>query len=434
MHYTTEGNDAHLEVVTNEKTGIPSLPADFYKRTFCLSKLYAKVIVAAVSWYNPNTGKGSIIVRPIDWNIASTPRTALASPSLGLLKSPATPDLTDAKAIKECVLNPPPSVATGEKLRVESFPRDMRQPSLSPTSSASSPGGIQLFETDSIVEFPGIKRDDESNNINLPISELKAAVGHEAMDGRRFPKQIDGTGAQVSPEQRGKATQTSNTSNAPQKRKNLAGENRNLPSMVENCAQVSPDQRSLVDRTPVESSKPKGAITQFMHVRKTSEPSIMKPLGIHQTPANAATSRDSVTVNLEAHQMQDLLGESVQQEKYETLDPKVEETQVSRGDSFCIAMPLQSPPVPRKKSAKKDEVIRKGGILAASISSGVSTFSGKRKQLKLASDRDESLASRKEHSHSGVSLRQDVNEFVAQKLGRISKKRNSQAFYTAEWM
>jgi len=79
----------NLEIVTEQSTGIGSLPADFWVRTLCLGKP-AGLVVAAVSMYNPNTQLGRIEVRPLQ----PVP--------------PSSPVATDSRALSRLCMQAPP--------------------------------------------------------------------------------------------------------------------------------------------------------------------------------------------------------------------------------------------------------------------------------------------------------------------------------------
>ena len=53
-----------LAIATPESTGIPALPADFWRRSICLANV-AGVVIAASSLYNPNTNKGQLVIRAL---------------------------------------------------------------------------------------------------------------------------------------------------------------------------------------------------------------------------------------------------------------------------------------------------------------------------------------------------------------------------------
>jgi len=53
-----------LAIATPESTGIPALPADFWRRCICLANI-AGVVIAASSLYNPNTNKGQLVIRAL---------------------------------------------------------------------------------------------------------------------------------------------------------------------------------------------------------------------------------------------------------------------------------------------------------------------------------------------------------------------------------
>ncbi|VEU34712.1 unnamed protein product [Pseudo-nitzschia multistriata] len=53
-----------LIAVTPESTGIPALPADFWRRCICLANICG-VVIAGSSLYNPNTNKGQLVVRAL---------------------------------------------------------------------------------------------------------------------------------------------------------------------------------------------------------------------------------------------------------------------------------------------------------------------------------------------------------------------------------
>ena len=58
------GSIPKLAIATPESTGIPALPADFWRRCICLANI-AGVVIAASSLYNPNTNKGQLVIRAL---------------------------------------------------------------------------------------------------------------------------------------------------------------------------------------------------------------------------------------------------------------------------------------------------------------------------------------------------------------------------------
>jgi hypothetical protein len=68
LQYCAGITDSHqlpkVTFATPESTGIPALPAEFWKRTLCLKKI-SGVVMTASSVYNPNTNKGRIAIRAI---------------------------------------------------------------------------------------------------------------------------------------------------------------------------------------------------------------------------------------------------------------------------------------------------------------------------------------------------------------------------------
>ena len=75
----SSGSIPKLAIATPESTGIPALPADFWRRCICLANI-AGVVIAASSLYNPNTNKGQLVIR-----------------ALGGLKKPRGSEITEKK-------------------------------------------------------------------------------------------------------------------------------------------------------------------------------------------------------------------------------------------------------------------------------------------------------------------------------------------------
>jgi len=61
---SSSGSIPRLAIATPESTGIPALPADFWRRCICLANI-AGVVIAASSLYNPNTNKGQLVIRAL---------------------------------------------------------------------------------------------------------------------------------------------------------------------------------------------------------------------------------------------------------------------------------------------------------------------------------------------------------------------------------
>lgn len=78
----SSGSIPKLAIATPESTGIPALPADFWRRCICLANI-AGVVIAASSLYNPNTNKGQLVIR-----------------ALGGLKKPRGSEITEKKKMK----------------------------------------------------------------------------------------------------------------------------------------------------------------------------------------------------------------------------------------------------------------------------------------------------------------------------------------------
>lgn len=78
----SSGTIPKLAIATPESTGIPALPADFWRRCICLANI-AGVVIAASSLYNPNTNKGQLVIR-----------------ALGGLKKPRGSEFTEKKKLK----------------------------------------------------------------------------------------------------------------------------------------------------------------------------------------------------------------------------------------------------------------------------------------------------------------------------------------------
>lgn len=94
VHYTAnKSGRPKLETLTEEDTGIGNLPADFWCRTLCLGN--PGVVVAAVSYYNPNTQLGHIEVRSLQAIPPASPiadgralsRLCMEGPPASLLKT-----------------------------------------------------------------------------------------------------------------------------------------------------------------------------------------------------------------------------------------------------------------------------------------------------------------------------------------------------------
>jgi hypothetical protein len=157
VHYTTAGKDTRLELVSTEETGIATLPAEFYSRTMCLANMFSKAVVASVSLYNPNTGRGSLEVRPLSW-ITPPPKKSIVSPvammpNLAVQGTPSSPRAADRTAIQDGVQAPPASaIRFATTVELESTASNHTSPAS--LSSLTPPGGTQLFSTDASIETP----------------------------------------------------------------------------------------------------------------------------------------------------------------------------------------------------------------------------------------------------------------------------------------
>ena len=105
MHYTSHKTGRpRLEILTEEKTGIRDLPADYWCRTLCLGNPGGLVVVAALSYYNPNTQQGHIQVRALQ------PLPVLTTLSKMSSSSSSSP-VTDSNALSRLCMQAPPASA-----------------------------------------------------------------------------------------------------------------------------------------------------------------------------------------------------------------------------------------------------------------------------------------------------------------------------------
>jgi hypothetical protein len=228
VHYTTAGKDTRLELVSTEETGIATLPAEFYSRTMCLANMFSKAVVASVSLYNPNTGRGSLEVRPLSW-ITPPPKKSIVSPvammpNLAVQGTPSSPRAADRTAIQDCVQAPPASaIRFATTVELESTASNHTSPAS--LSSLTPPGGTQLFSTDASIETP-----------RQPAKKMLSMIPDSAAQ----------PSASVQP--------------AP-----ISEETRNVEAS--HMAQVSPEQQSS-EKPPAEAVVKKGgAITKFLKLR-----------------------------------------------------------------------------------------------------------------------------------------------------------------------
>ena len=220
VHYTTAGKDTRLELVSYDETGIAALPADFYSRTMCLSNMFSKAVVASVSLYNPNTGRGSLEVRPLSW-ITSPPMKSktmkklspvvpMIMPKVPVVQAStlSSPPSADQTALHDCVQAPPASamaIRTAMTVELESTASNHTSPSS--LLSLTPPGGIQLFSTDASIETPR-----KPAKKTLSMSMVPDSVPHASSASVRVPpgstsekpRHVEASSrmAQVSPEQK----------------------------------------------------------------------------------------------------------------------------------------------------------------------------------------------------------------------------------------
>lgn len=119
VHYSaSEKNGAVAKLLVSssrDKTAIPELPADFWRRTFCLGNMTntkaatgttIEATVVAMSLYNPNTQQGRIVLRPLVKEVKTrsfTRKNVIAK----------SPEVMDAQALKQlCMEAPPPAMCT----------------------------------------------------------------------------------------------------------------------------------------------------------------------------------------------------------------------------------------------------------------------------------------------------------------------------------
>ena len=107
-----------LSMATPKSTGIPALPAEFWRRSLCLANI-SGVTVAASSNYNPNTNKGTIAIRALQGLNRNKEKSGVASKSTSatttkmstkLSPSPPSPMAADTQALRHAVSGPPSSV------------------------------------------------------------------------------------------------------------------------------------------------------------------------------------------------------------------------------------------------------------------------------------------------------------------------------------
>jgi hypothetical protein len=312
VHYTTAGKDTRLELVSTEETGIAALPAEFYSRTMCLANMFSKAVVASISLYNPNTGRGSLQVRPLSW-ITPPPRKimkvspAAMMPKVAVQGTPSSPRVADRTAIQDCV-QAPPSSAIRIATTVESESTASNHTSPSSLSSLIAPGGIQLFTTDASVETP--KQPAKKTLSMVPDSAVQAP-------------------ASIQP------TPTSE-------------ESRDVEAS--HMAQVSPEQRSS-EKPPAEAVVKKGgAITKFLKLRYgDSECHPKKTLGSHFEKLKAVVPKNQEEAKR-------------QQERNNVKLPATENDGISKltvspfvSSSFKASKEI-SPSVPRKKLRRDEKV------------------------------------------------------------------------------
>jgi hypothetical protein len=219
VQYTTAGEDTRLELVSTEETGIAALPAEFYSRTMCLANMFSKAVVASISLYNPNTGRGSLEVRPLSWitppprkimNVSPeplmpkvvvqrTPSPAPLMPKVAVQRTLSSPRAADRTAIQDCVQAPPAS-AIRRTTTVESESTASDHTSPSSLSSLTPHGGVQLFSTtDASIETP---RQPAKKTLSMvPDSAVQASASVPPGPTTEETRNVEGL-AQVSPEQR----------------------------------------------------------------------------------------------------------------------------------------------------------------------------------------------------------------------------------------
>ena len=230
MHYTSQTKGSkrsdksdrfpRLERVP-KSAGIPELPGEFYSRKMCLANLHGQVVVTAVSLYNPNTGHGSIAVRALEW-ISEASSKKMKS----IARANSSPQVSDLRAIQDCVKAPPgkkkkrKAIAVGETDRTyngdsASCSSTRAKNDLDPRPPKRSVGkGVKLFSsgdagTSSFVTPQHRKHDTSDDrkdvsNAKVQLSKVKGSglpapsVNSSSADTTRLP-----LAQTVSPEQPG---------------------------------------------------------------------------------------------------------------------------------------------------------------------------------------------------------------------------------------
>ena len=140
MHYTpNKSGRPKLEILTEEKTGIRDLPADYWCRTLCLGNPGGLVVVAALAYYNPQTQQGHIQVRALQ-----------PLPVLSTLSSLSLSPVTDSHALSYLCMEAPPASAVKiqKKKKAKKTPKE-KQLKILPKDQLSTERStaITLLET-----------------------------------------------------------------------------------------------------------------------------------------------------------------------------------------------------------------------------------------------------------------------------------------------
>jgi len=156
----SSGSIPKLAIATPESTGIPALPADFWRRCICLANI-AGVVIAGSSLYNPNTNKGQLVIR-----------------ALGGLKKPRGSEIAEKKKLKKQkrMERERLELERLEKERLKQEREQVRQARLPKTDEApKTPSPIHTNPQSSpIAADTNALRDAVSAPAAIPVSVLRS--------------------------------------------------------------------------------------------------------------------------------------------------------------------------------------------------------------------------------------------------------------------
>ena len=147
----SSGSIPKLAIATPESTGIPALPADFWRRSICLANI-AGVVIAASSLYNPNTSKGQLVIR-----------------ALGGLRKPRGSEFTEKKKLKKQRQR-----MERERLELEQREREKHDQQLQTESAPKTPSPIHTnLQSSPVAADTKALRDAVSAPTAVPLSALR---------------------------------------------------------------------------------------------------------------------------------------------------------------------------------------------------------------------------------------------------------------------